>query len=125
MQKAHTLRLLLSTLLLAAGGVAQAYEEGSILGVLARPAKLYDVPSSKGNVVAEWPANESFAENPKRIVALQDNFAQVEHDGRKAWVMLRSVRADRKIRIAEACGAMPTDKVPRSAATRGVGERCK
>ena len=120
-----SLRGLLAALLLIAAGPSLAYEEGAIVGVLARPAALYDGPSTKAKVVGEWPANQNFADNPRPIHAMQDSFAQVDHDGRKVWVMLRAVKADRKIRIAEACGAMPTDSVPRSAATRGVGERCK
>lgn len=104
---------------------AGADEIVTVLGTLARPVKLYAAPDATSKVIDTWEANASFEAQPKAVKVVQDSFIQVEHNGKPAWVMFRSVRTSRQIRLAEACGSMPTTNVPRSATTRGVGERCK
>lgn len=124
--KLKLLAALVTALLAGFAAPATIAEESiSILGTLARPAKLYAAPDAKSAVIDTWEANANFEAQPKPVKAIQDSFVQVEHNGKPAWVMIRAVRASRQIRMAEACGSMPTDVVPRSAATRGVGERCK
>ncbi|MDP3638752.1 MAG: hypothetical protein U0989_00855 [Azonexus sp.] len=107
------------------GGPAIASEKITIVGTLARPAKLFEAPDATSRVLDSWPANSSFESAPKSVIKVQDSFVQVEHNGASAWVLIRSIRANRQIRVAENCGAMPVDNMPRSAATRGVGEPCK
>ena len=114
-------------LILAAGltAGAAADEAISVVGTLARPAKLYEAPDTASRVVDTWPANSSFESAPKQVRSVRDSFVQVDHNGTPVWVLIRSIKSNRQIRIAEACGAMPGDSMPRSAATRGVGEPCK
>jgi hypothetical protein len=102
-----------------------ANETITVLGTLARPVKLFEAPDTASKVVDTWPANTSFESAPKPVKSVRDSFVQVEHNGMLVWVLVRSVKANHQIRIAENCGSMPGDRIPRSAATRGVGEPCK
>lgn len=102
-----------------------ASETISVVGTLARPAKLFESPDTASRVVDTWPPNTSFESAPKQVKSVRDSFVQVEHNGVLVWVLIRSIKANRQIRIAESCGSMPGDSMPRSAATRGVGEPCK
>ncbi len=116
---------LLPFLVALLGVPAIASENITIVGTLARPAKLFEAPDAASRVLDSWPANTSFESAPKQVKKVQDSFVEVEHNGASAWVLIRSIRANQQIRVAETCGAMPVDNMPRSAATRGVGEPCK
>lgn len=116
---------LLPFLVAMLGMPVMASESITIVGTLARPAKLYEAPDAASRVVDTWPANTSFESAPKQVKNVQDSFVQVDHNGVPVWVLVRSIRANQQIRIAETCGSMPVDNMPRSAATRGVGEPCK
>ncbi len=110
---------------MAATASVTADEAISVVGTLARPAKLYEAPDTASKVIDSWPANTSFEAAPKQVKGVRDSFVQVDHNGAPVWVLIRSIKSNRQIRIAEACGSMPGDNMPRSAATRGVGEPCK
>lgn len=101
-----------------------ADEEAVIIKNLGRPTKYYEQADVKSNVLGEWLANQKFDPSIK-VIALKDGFAKFKQDDKFAWVLLRNVTSDRKIRMSEACGAMPDDKIQKSATTRGVGEPCK
>ncbi|WP_027456926.1 hypothetical protein [Dechloromonas agitata] len=111
--------------MLSAMTSANADEAISVIGTLARPAKLYEAPDMAARVLDTWPANTSFEAAPKLVKGVRDSFVQVDHNGMSVWVLIRSIKSNRQIRIAETCGSMPGDAMPRSAATRGVGEACK
>lgn len=104
---------------------ATADEAISVTGTLARAAKLYEAPDMAARVLDTWPPNTSFEAAPKQVKGVRDSFVQVDHNGTPVWVLIRSIKSNRQIRIAETCGSMPGDAMPRSAATRGVGEACK
>lgn len=105
--------------------MAHAEEKVMITGVLAKPAKFYKQADLTTEITDEsWPAKSDFSANPKKVIESKDSFLQVEENGKKVWVLMRYVRTDRQIRMAEACGSMANDNLPRSATTRGVGERC-
>ena len=104
---------------------AHAEDKMLITGVLAKPVKFYAKPDLASEIPDQsWPAKASFADNPKPVIKRDDSFLQVEENGKKVWVLLKYVKTDQHIRMAETCGAMPNDNLPRSASTRGVGERC-
>lgn len=120
-------RVMLGVAMAAAGLMASAFAEEaiSVVGTLARPAKLFEAPDTASRVVDTWPPNTSFDAAPKQVRSVRDSFIQVDHNGTPVWVLIRSIKSNRQIRIAEACGSMPGDTMSRSAGTRGVGEPCK
>lgn len=100
-----------------------AENDASISAVLARDAKLYDAPFGKElPIVLE---KERKFVPPLPVLQAEDGFLKIEWEGKPVWVKMRAVESTRVIRLSEKCGAMPFDNLPKSAATRGVGEPCK
>lgn len=98
-------------------------EKIEIVANYAISTKYYEQAEVSSPVLGQFKPDENFLP-PLLVTSNKNGFLQFEREGKKAWVLLRNVKTNRAIRLSETCGAMPNEKLPKGAETRGVGEPC-